>query len=556
MIFRYTALLLALSGWAHAQQAPAPVPEPARTGFTISDTQLEVTLQPAQSMAEITGKLTIRNDGNTALSQIFLQLTSAARWQHVDRGSTPLEMTTHRVPSDVDHTAFVEEARITLDRPLPARASTEVNIAYGLTVKLESARLRAAGAPESAAQTTDWDRISPEFTAVRGVGYVLWYPVALTPAMLAEGNSVFQAIAEWRAHEQQSRFSVTVHDGARTATKTYAPLGTTVPVLTAPADFAPSQDGVEIVRGAEKPGAIAIKLNTLQFVRAWLPPQSNDIVVWTLPEPGDLPFSSGSEIFVPPGVRDPDLQALTMYAFTHAALHSDRAWIQEGYAAFLDAEFRESDVGRDSAIAFLDDRIGGLALSEPSDETSNTALTSLINSPEEIRFRTKAMFVWWMLHDILGDSAVQRAIKAYKASDDRDAYYMQRLLERESGRDLSWLFNDWIYRDRGLPELSISEASYRRVLGGGYVAQVVVANDGGAAASVRVFVQGDAPKSGLGAELKETRIQVAAHAKATASVSMQSVPTRAQVNDGSVPETDMQNDEADFAVAGAAAKHP
>ena len=52
----------------------------------------------------------------------------------------------------------------------------------------------------------DWDQISDSFTAVRGLGYVVWYPVAIEAVSLSDGNAVFDAIARWKHRHDRSEF--------------------------------------------------------------------------------------------------------------------------------------------------------------------------------------------------------------------------------------------------------------------------------------------------------------------------------------------------------------
>ena len=42
--------------------------------------------------------------------------------------------------------------------------------------------------------------------------------------------------------------------------------------------------------------------------------------------------------------------------------------------------------------------------------------TSLIAGNDEVLYRSKAMYVWWMLRDMLGDSVLQHALAKYRAS--------------------------------------------------------------------------------------------------------------------------------------------
>ncbi|HEY0565299.1 MAG TPA: hypothetical protein VGC88_06925, partial [Terriglobales bacterium] len=442
--------------------------------------------------------------------------------------------TEHAVRSDADHTGTINEARIDFDRPLPAHASVVINVQYTVKIAHSSERLRPTGAPLQAALRTDWDRISPTFTAARGVGYVLWYPVALEPASLAEGNTVFESVSHWRAREQDSDFVLNIEDGTRKAQKSYAPLGMSTPVLTGIYEPSLLRNSVAVVSDPSVSGALAFSNEAERFAEAWLPPRTVVAKIWGLPESGDVPFSSATETFASPTIDPQDAQSLSLYAVEHAALKSNRPWIQEGYAAFLDVAWREHSQGRDRALSFLEERRGALALGEPED--ANTAETSLINSSEESRYRMKAIFVWWMLHDMLGDAAMQRAIKAYRADQDRSADYLQKLLESQSHRDLSWFFNDWVYRDRGLPEFTIASAVPRHTLNNDWITDVTVTNDGNAAASVPVAVI-------AGEQQPTQRVQIGAHQKVLVSLKTSDKPTLARVNGAGVPETDINDDQ-------------
>ena len=77
---------------------------------------------------------------------------------------------------------------------------------------------------------------------------------------------------------------------------------------------------------------------------------------------------------------------------------------------------------------------------------------------------------------------------------DSDPKEFQRVLERSSKRDLGWFFDDWVYRDRGLPDLSIASVTPRALdqignKGAGWLVAVEVRNDGDAAAEVPVTVR-------------------------------------------------------------------
>jgi hypothetical protein len=525
---RVLAVLLALFATAFAQESE-------RSGFTITRTELQVQLDPANAAADISGKLAIRNDGRTTMPRVFLQITSTSNWVSVMRDGSKLTFTEHKVKSDVDHNAAVNEARIELDHPLMPHASVVLDVHYAIKVLPSSERLNALGAPQKDALLTEWDRISSSFTGVRGIGYVLWYPVSLEPASLAQGNAVFQAIAQWKSREAESDFVVHAQEGQRRLEKSYTPLGMNVPVLTGVTAPTTIRNSVGVVAPSlEEAQPFVFPNGAEEFAKAWLPPRTTIAKLWILPEEGDVPFTSGSEAFIPPSIDETTAQAVTLYAVEHAALKSPRAWIQEGYAAFLDAAFRQHERGPNAALKFLVDRVPALSISEP--EGANATDTSLINSGEEVRYRTKAMFVWWMLRSLVGDAALQNAIKKYRVEEDSSADYIEKLLEAESHKDLSAFFEDWVYRDRGLPDLSITNAVVQKAPDGSWMTQVFVANDGGAIAIAPLFVAG-------GDDVENAQVSVPAHSKATVEVKTTFRPQSVRVNDGSVPETDMNNNQ-------------
>ena len=149
-------------------------------------------------------------------------------------------------------------------------------------------------------------------------------------------------------------------------------------------------------------------------------------------------------------------------------------------------------------------------------------------------YRVKAMYVWWMLRDMVGEAALQQAFKKYRPLDDKDTAYMPRLIEQAAKRDLEWFFDDWLYRDRGLPDFRVDSVFPRTTLNGTYVVTVTLANDGDAAAEVPVFVRAE------GGE-RTKRMLVKGKSKAVDRVEVPTTPNEAVVNDGSVPESNMNN---------------
>ena len=150
-----------------------------------------------------------------------------------------------------------------------------------------------------------------------------------------------------------------------------------------------------------------------------------------------------------------------------------------------------------------------------------------------------------MLHDMLGDTAMQHALAAYRAEADSEPTYFQKLLEAQTKHDLEWFFDDWVYRDRGLPDFHIATAFSRKLLsstgqGNEYQVTATIENLGAAGAEVPVTVHTAKGE-------KVVRVLVRAHDKGYARVELPEPPTRVVVNDGSVPEANTSNNVYEFA---------
>jgi hypothetical protein len=114
---------------------------------------------------------------------------------------------------------------------------------------------------------------------------------------------------------------------------------------------------------------------------------------------------------------------------------------------------------------------------------------------------------------------------------------MQKLLEGESRKDLESFFDNWVYRDRGLPEFKISNVYARESMRSVFLVTATIENTGATAAEVPIVVTTSAGDV-------NSRLQVPAKSKAVARIEVGSRPMSVQVNDGSVPETDLSDNTA------------
>jgi hypothetical protein len=541
-----------------------------REAFTFTNYDLDVRVEPEQQRLAVRGKITLRNDSTAPQKSIALQISATLAWRSIQLGGKAVQFVTHEYSSDIDHTGWLSEAIVSLPQDVPPKGSVELEVGYEGVIPLDAARLTRIGVPEEKGKHSDWDQIGKSSTAVRGIGYVVWYPVATESASLAEGNSVFETIGRWKAREAQAEMKInlansrsTSHDpptllcngkGNRlveivnmaqllTTDCSFSPLGLTVPaiamaqysVLNRPSitvDYLP-----EHKFGAES-YALAAEL-AAPVVTEWFGGLRQKAETAELADAEAAPFESGSMVLTPLGTTDSTLYQLTaVHQLTHAAFYSPRPWIYEGLAHFAQALEREQQNGRQAALDFMGRHRTAIADAEKAVTAAHTqnaaADESLINTTTEEFYRSKAMYVWWMLRDMIGDAALKKALAVYHSDQDKESAYVQHLVEAQTHRDLEWFFDDWVYRDHGLPDFRVESAYPRATVNGGYVVTVAIENLGDAGAEVPVILRMQAGEV-------TKRLEVHAKSKAAVRIEAASMPLEIVVNDGSVPESDLSN---------------
>lgn len=550
-----------------------------RGAFTFTSYDLELRVDPAGQALAARGKITLRNDSPQPQTLAAMQISSSLAWRLIQVAGKPVQFVSQPFTTDVDHTGSVTEAIITLPSAVPPHGSLEVEVGYSGTIAADATRLTRIGTPAALASRSDWDQISSTFTAVRGIGFVAWYPVEMEAASLSSGNALFQALGEWKAREAQSSLKVNFcwindetpltvvangqHEGmGRTAPSEegqgitgctpyrYAPLGLTVPTFVIGNLAALEQPLISVYHTAEHEADAETYASTVQklapFVARWLGTPKQRVRVVDLNNSQAASFESGGVFFTPLISEDSKpLQLQMVHELAHASLLSNRPWIYEGMAHFLQAVEREQQDGRQAALDYMTGQLPPLIQAEqPVDAVgakgqpplAEAESQSLINATDDVFFHTKAMYVWWMLRDMLGDQPLQRALQSYRADQDKEPSYMQRLLQAQTKQSLEWFFDDWVYRDRGLPDFQVESAYPRKLLAGEYVVTVTVKNTGDVRAEVPVTAraaQGEMSR----------RVQVPAKGTAVVRIRIPATPSEAVVNDGSVPESDPSNNQ-------------
>jgi hypothetical protein len=542
-------------------------------------------------------RFSVRNDGAGALTKVAVQVSSSLQWDSFGfANGAKAAFVQHLIDTDADHTGQAREAVVTLAEPLQPGSVVELSAFYSGELALAAGRLERIGAPALQALAADWDGVMPEGTALRGYGDVLWYPVAGAPVFLGEGAALFKAVGKTKLRQSAAtihlRLTVEyVGDAPKAAyfcgvSRPMMALSENENALSAEAPGVASvefpvrtlgfrvpslfvEDGAKMAPAPALPGAISVvteRDNALALYAAaagqvqpllqeWL--GDTPLTALNVLDHAGQPFEDGALLVTPMGGTDTaEIATVLAHSLTHAWFGSSHVWLNEGLAQFISYLWMERTQGREFALQQIDAQVKVLAFAEPAAGASagadagqssagqsltgqSSAGQSLIGASDEVYYRTKAAAVLWMLRSIAGDAALKDALRVYRrdAKKDEDPHEFQRVLEKTSRKDLGWFFEDWVYRDKGLPDLSIVNVSPRELTvkdgRGGWLVAVEVHNSGDAAVEVPVTVRA----GGLSGSLTTTeRIRVLGGASSSTRILFEGTPEEVVVNDGSVPE--------------------
>ena len=535
-----------------------------REAFTFTNYNLNVRIEPEQQRIGVRGRVTLRNDSISPQKYVCLQISSSLGWRSIQMDRKPIEFVSQTYTSDIDHTGGLSEAIVTLPQEIAPHGSVELDVGYEGTISLDTKRLERIGVPKEMAKHSDWDEIGESFTAVRGVGYVTWYPVAMESANLSDGNTLAETVGRWTQRHGDSAMTVTFEstsqdqiffsgtpdmfsvnadkDIAKVAVFSIVRFGINVPTFViGNYQMLPATDMSTVAYMPGHSDASKAYADVMTKLDPFMPVGGKArLQVIELSDPDAASFVTEGMLLTPlkPAVTS-DVELTLVYAFSRQLVRSPRPWIQEGLAHFAQVLHIEQQHGRQEALDYLNVHrtilldVEKAAATSPRAAAKNNPETaySLINSPDDIYLQTKAMNVWWMFRDMFGGL---NGLAAYRASEDKDPAYMQRLLEKQTHKDLEWFFDDWVYRDHGLPDFRVESVYPRKLVNGSYLVTVTVENMGNAGAEVPVILRTD------GEEISK-RLEVHAKSKASARIETVTIPREVVVNDGSVPESDMSN---------------
>ena len=568
---------------AAKEAPPTSVPDitdAERSALTFTAYDLDARLTPASSTLAMRARITVRNDGATPLTHVALQISSTLTWESATLTGTTrthLPLAQHVLETDADHTGHASEAVLTLPTPLAPGASLELDTFYSGTIPLNATRLERIGATHDDGLKTDWDTISPNATALRGFGDVLWYPVSAPQLFLGDGAKLFEAVGQTKLRESTAslhlRLTIDYQGdppiaayfcGRRAAFKTISD-DPDAPIASAPglatADFATAPLGFRVMSlfVIAAPETLAAPLaiesaeeSSLPLVEANAKPAAALLTDWLGPQPlssltiidhSGQPFEDGPLLVAPlSALGAADATPALTHSLTHAWIQTGRPWMDEGLAQFFVLLGVERTKGRDDAIAQLTDLLQPLNLAEPAPEAGKPGPTgqSLPTATSELYYRRKAAAVFWMLRDLTGDDPLKFTLQSWRnrpASTDtpeQDAAAFEAALEKNSSKDLRWFFDDWVFHDRGLPDLTIVEVTPRQLPATagrttGWLVSVTVRNDGAAVADVPLVIRS-------GSFSVTQRMRIAGFATFTTRVVVEAPPTQIVLNDGGTPE--------------------
>jgi hypothetical protein len=541
-----------------------------REAFTITRYDLDVRLEPEQQRLGARGKITLRNDSQQPQKTVALQISSSLSWRAIREGGKPLQFVAQPFTSDIDHTGALSEAIVTLPAEIKPKESVELEIGYEGVIPLDMTRLTRVGIPEAIARHTSWDQIGRSFTAVRGAGYVAWYPITTEAADFSEGNSLFEVTDRWRAREAGSEFKARLKTSGENTEHPFSLICTPVESNSRGSeeqargdcawqqlgDIAPTFALARYVGESKSPVSVfnlpghEAGAKTYQdafvpasvFVSEFFGKPTAPVAIADFADPHAAPFESGTLLLVSMADQDRKLAGTNLvHELVHSAIPSTRPWVYEGLAHFGEAVYREQQGGRDAALDLLAAHRAALVDLEQdvADPRMKDMGQSLATTFDETYYRSKAAYVWWMLRDMIGPDALEQVIHSYRASDDSDPKYVERLVGSVSKRDLSWFFDDWVYHDRGLPDIRVQSAhpwkdENSKADKQTQILTITFENVGLTGAEVPFTVHcADSDVT--------QRIEVRAKSTATTRVETSCTPEQILVNDGSVPESDLTN---------------
>jgi aminopeptidase N len=136
-----------------------------------------------------------------------------------------------------------------------------------------------------------------------------------------------------------------------------------------------------------------------------------------------------------------------------------QAWLNEGFATFMEAAFRESEAGHDAYLAEMRSS-AFLYFLEDNLKYRRPIVTDRYRSPIDLFDATlykKGALVVHMLRETVGDEMFWKALNKYLNENQNkvvETSDLQRAFEETTDKRLDWFFDQWVYK-AGFPELRV-----------------------------------------------------------------------------------------------------
>lgn len=140
-------------------------------------------------------------------------------------------------------------------------------------------------------------------------------------------------------------------------------------------------------------------------------------------------------------------------------------WLNEGFATFMEAAFREKMYGREDYVRKIKDDAAQFFASDATGRNRHGLYNTLANPDnEQALFDTityqKGGAVIHTLREAVGDEAFWRAVNIYlnrHKFGNVETTDLQKVMEEVSGQNLDWFFKQWVY-GAGYPQIEAQQA--------------------------------------------------------------------------------------------------
>lgn len=137
-------------------------------------------------------------------------------------------------------------------------------------------------------------------------------------------------------------------------------------------------------------------------------------------------------------------------------------WLNEGFATFMEAAYREKIYGRKEYIRMIEEDVYE-HFSENLPRSKRHGLFNQLARPDDSIFDTttyqKGGAVIHTLRETIGDKAFWKGVNLYLERhkfENVETSDLQKAMEEASGRNLDWFFAQWIYGG-GFPKLEVEQ---------------------------------------------------------------------------------------------------